>query len=92
MKPRTPELLNETETGIFERLGILNEKIEMAHGRVDKMETLIRDDLKSLKNEFREYSDDLKEVVAWMNRAKGWAAAFLLVAGVIGGIVAKILK
>lgn len=87
-------------SGFEGRLELLNNKVEAAHERLDKMERLIRDDLKEMKTEFgevvaeiklllRDNERDMKEVMAWMNRGKGWAAAAMLAASVAGGLIAK---
>lgn len=76
---------NPKEMGIYERLGQLDQKITAAHNRVDKVEGIIREDLKELKTE-------LNKVVAWMNRSLGWAAALLFVGGIIGTLITIVLK
>lgn len=78
-------------SAVQERIVALDGKIGAAHARIDKMELLIRDELKDIKVNFKEMSGELKEVIAYMNRGRGWAAAALLVAGMVGGLVAKVL-
>lgn len=68
-----------------EKLVTLNNKIDAAHSRTDKMELMIH-------NDFTEMKKDLKEMNAWMNRGKGWAAAALLLAGLGGGLLVKLIK
>jgi len=70
---------------IEEKIVSLNDKVEAAHRRVDNMQLLIRDDLNEIKESFKEVSSELKDVVAWMNRGKGWAAAAFALASLIGG-------
>lgn len=93
-------------TAMSERIGALNQKIEAAHNRQDKMEVEIKallrelslemkilqkdltNDIKSIQVEFR---NDMKEVHAYVNRSKGWAAAAVLLATLVGGIITKLL-
>lgn len=77
--------MNNDEIRISERIGVLDAKISAAHSRVDKIEELIKADLTEVKN-------DLKVVVAWMNRSLGWAAALLFVGGLFGAVLSKIIK
>lgn len=70
---------------VSEKIGILGAKADAAHGRLDKLEVLIRDDLKELKS-------DLKELNAYMHRSKGWAAAMIFVGGIAGGAVTLIAQ
>lgn len=71
---------------VKERLGILDTKCAGFDDRIDKLETLIRTDLSQVR-------DDLADVIAWMNRCLGWAAAALLIGGAAGGtIVSKLIK
>ncbi len=70
---------------LLEKTITLDGKVTAAHNRLDKMEFLLRDDLTEIKKE-------LKEVIAWMNRGKGWAAATLLIAGMLGGSVASLFS
>lgn len=76
---------------LFERVVKLEAQAKAAHDRIDKTEVLIHQDLKDIKDNFKEMSKELKDVIAWMNRGKGWAAAALLIASLVGGIVAKVL-
>ena len=75
-----------------ERIGALDRTISSAHSRVDKMESLVRDDLKEIKTNFAEVSREIKELTAYMNRSRGWAAAFLLIAGLVGGFIVKLIR
>ena len=70
---------------IRERIGTLAAKASAAHERIDRLEVGLREDLKEIKK-------DLTEVLAWMNRGKGWGAAALLIAGLMGGIAAQVVK
>jgi hypothetical protein len=69
---------------VRERLGALDAKVTAAHSRTDKLETIIREDLKDIKKE-------LHDLAAHMNRGKGWAAAMIFLAGSAGALVVKLL-
>lgn len=77
---------------LSERIVTLDNKISASHSRIDKLEILISQDLAEIKDDFREMSKELRDVIAWMNRAKGWAAATLLVASLGGALFAKFLS
>lgn len=81
---------------IQERLGSLDGKVTSAHSRVDKMESLIREDLKEMKAEFKEVSNELKDVIAWMNSGKASIKIMLAIGGVaasaIGGLISWIVS
>ncbi len=68
----------------MEKIGALDAKVTAAHGRVDKLELMLREDLKEIMS-------DLKEIHAYMNRGKGWAAALMLLAGTSGAGIIKLL-
>lgn len=70
---------------IHQKLGELQATAVAAHKRIDKVETDIRDDLKTLNSE-------LKELNAYMNRGKGWAAAFVMLSGFAGAGMFKLLS
>jgi len=74
-----------------ERMVTLDNKISASHARIDKLEILISQDLSEIKDGFNDMSKELKEVMGWMNRSKGWAAAVMLMASVLGGLIAKAL-
>lgn len=69
---------------LLEKVTTLNGKVEAAHGRVDKLEMMVRDDLNEIK-------EDLKELMGWMNRGKGWASASMVLSSMGGGIVAFLI-
>ncbi len=68
-----------------EKIGVLTAKVDAAHDRIDKIQLLIREDLKEIKT-------DLKELNAYMHHRKGWNAAVILLSGFVGGTVFKILS
>lgn len=65
-------------TEIHERVVKLEGVAHAGHNRIDRIENLLQETLK-----------ELRDVIGWMNRAKGWAAAGILIAGLIGGFIAK---
>ncbi len=69
---------------LIERVATLHSKVDAAHGRVDKMELFLSNELKDIKT-------DLKDVLGHINRSKGWAAASLLIASMGGGVVAFVI-
>lgn len=68
-----------------ERIGILIAKVDAAHKRIDTIETDIKDALENIHQ-------DLKHLNAHMNRGKGWAAAALLLAGLFGAGIFKLIS
>lgn len=69
---------------LLEKVTILDGKVTAAHGRVDNIERMLNEQL-------REISKELKDVVGWMNRGKGWAAASLILSSAAGGVIATVL-
>ena len=51
----------------------------------------LKEDLAEIKTDIKELREELKEVLAWVNRAKGWGAAGLLVVGALGGAIGKFI-
>lgn len=76
---------------LLERLVRVEGSASALHVRVDKVEAGIRADLDDIKTGLTDLRGDLKEVIAWMNRGKGWAAAGMVMAGVLGGLAAKFI-
>ncbi len=70
------------DLSISEKIGALSAKVSAAHSRVDKLETGIREDL-------REINSELKGLTAYVNHAKGWAAAMMLLSGILGAVIIK---
>lgn len=74
---------------LLEAIGALKEKAKAAHERIDKLEVGLREDLK-------EISTKLSAIEQWMHTKKGYEAALMLVASIIGGaltiLAEKILK
>jgi ABC-type ATPase involved in cell division len=70
---------------VHEKIGALTAKADAAHSRLDKVETQVRDDLKSIKEE-------LHELNAHMNKGKGWASAMIFLAGLSGAGATKLIS
>lgn len=62
-----------------ERVSSLEARFSTAMDRIERMDSMIRQDFKEIKEE-------LVEISGWMNRSKGWAAAVMFIAGGIGGL------
>jgi hypothetical protein len=76
---------------IFERVVKLEGSQTALHGRLDKNELSTRESMSEILRQQAEIIKDLKEVIGWMNRGKGWAAATVLMGGIVGaGIVTAI--
>jgi hypothetical protein len=71
---------------LLERIVVLEQSTKAAHKRIDDRDR----DIKEIKDGVAAVGKDVKEVVAWMNRGKGWAAAALLMAGVLGSVFTKL--
>lgn len=73
------------ENIVFEKIGAMDAKVTAAHSRLDKLETVIREDLRELK-------DELKFLTAHMNQSKGWSAALMFLAGTFGAGFIKLIS
>lgn len=73
-----------TKEQLSEKVITIANKVDAAHNRLDKFEKQVSDQLS-------EISVDLKAITAWMNRGKGWAAAALLLAGLAGSALTKLI-
>jgi len=81
-----------------ERIAVAEQRAAAAHHRIDKMEVLFREALDDIKEgskqareEVKELTDKITQVIDFMNRGKGWAAAGLFIAAMFGWILQKIL-
>lgn len=83
------------EGEVWERLGALDQKAGAAHGRLDKVEHLLREDLKEMRREFKEtvvelktmisaHEAELRVVAAEHVARKGWIAGAMFVGGLVG--------
>lgn len=59
--------------------------------RMDRMEKAIEDGFARVEKAIAPLGGQLTELNAWMNRSKGWAAAALLLAGLVGALVKGII-
>lgn len=69
---------------IREKLGSVQATAKAAHQRLDRLETGLREDLSELNKE-------LKELNAYMHKGKGYAAAFMLLSGLLGTGIFKLV-
>lgn len=63
---------------------MLSAKTDAAHKRIDTLERGIREDLKEIKA-------DLKILTERINIGRGWAAASLALASIVGALITKLL-
>ncbi len=66
------------DNNIQQTIGEVKATAKAAHDRIDKLETGLREDLK-------EIAVKLGAIEAWMHTKKGYEAAVLLIASLIGG-------
>lgn len=87
------EELRISVVSLHERLIALDQKsgdaAKAAHTRVDKLEVLIQEDFAEIKADIKAIAAKMDNVSSWAERSKGWAAAALLLATILGGIIAK---
>jgi hypothetical protein len=69
---------------LIESIGQLKATTKAAHQRLDKVENEIRQDLSKV-------NDKLDELNRFMERGKGWSAAFLLMSGFAGAGLTKLM-
>lgn len=77
---------------LLERIITAENAARAAHARMDKAEESIRDSLLEMKATLGGIARELKEVIAWMNRGKGWAAAALLLGGIVGAVAMALIN
>jgi DNA anti-recombination protein RmuC len=70
---------------LYEKFGALEQKINAAHTRQDKMETEIKELLKELSNE-------MKEVMAFVNQSKGSKAAWATIGALSVALLGALAK
>lgn len=59
--------------------------------RMDRLEKSIEEGFARVERAVAPLGGQLTELNAWMNRSKGWAAAALLLAGLVGGLVKSVI-
>jgi translation elongation factor EF-G len=62
---------------------LLEAKVGAMHSRLDKVEI-------EMKNQLGEIAKDVKSLIAFENRSKGWGAALLFFGGIIGAAIVKL--
>lgn len=74
-----------------ERLAVNEQSTKAAHTRIDQMDRMMREDIKEFKTEVKEdiksIADDMKIVLATLERSKGMIAVITVAAGVLGWII-----
>jgi len=85
------EDLRASMTLLQERIAVIESKVTSAHTRLDKMESLVRDDFKEMKAELKAVTEKIQTVIDFMNRSKGWAAAGIFVISLIAWLIQKAL-
>lgn len=79
-----------------ERVAVVENKVSTAHTRIDKMELLMRDDLKEIKHDIKENIDALTSkvnvLISFMDKWKSMAAVAILACGAIGFIIQNVLS
>lgn len=76
---------------LLERVVLVEAQAAAAHKRQDTAEQANARAWEEVKTELKGIRKDLGEVIGWMNRGKGWAAAGLLAAGTAGALITKAL-
>jgi hypothetical protein len=74
-----------------ERVVVLEQTAKRAHERVDEIKIGTAKELETIHQGLGEVSKDIKELLAWKNRALGWAAAAIFISSLLGGAVATVL-
>jgi len=74
-----------------ERVGKIEQSTDAAWKRIERLETLIRDDFKEQRADLQAIRKELEPLNAWMNRGKGGIAVLLTSGGMIGGLIVYIL-
>lgn len=90
--PTLPDDIRRDLGAITERVAVTEKSIETEHQRTDKMEQMVREDLKEMREDFRSMMTKLDDVIAFMNRGRGWVSAVMFLAGTFGGAVAWLLQ
>lgn len=79
-----------------ERVAVNEQSTKSAHARIDQMDRLMRDDLKTLKEEvkgdIKSVADDMKIVLAVLERSKGMIAVITVISGFLGWIIQLVIN
>lgn len=67
-----------------EKLALVMAKADAAHSRLDRHESITREDMKEIKK-------DIKDLIEYMHRSKGRDAALIFIAGFSGAGISKFL-
>lgn len=74
-----------------QKVAVLETKQQADADRMDRMEKSIEDGFARVEKALAPIGGQLTELNGWMNRSKGWAAAALLLAGLVGALVKSII-
>lgn len=88
--------MDEHLAQIRERVALTERSADTAHKRIDQLEKMVKDDLKEMKadikNEMKSMTDDMKIVLAFIERSKGMVALVTVAAGVLGWVISILMK
>jgi len=77
--------MSEEIGSLRERIAVNERDISTAHARIDKMESLMRE-------EFKEFRDDMKAVLGFLERAKGMVVAVTMGVTMAAGVFAWLIN
>ena len=88
--------MEEKISYIQERVAVVENKVSAAHDRIDKMDSIMREDLKEIKHDIKENIDSLTSKVNVLinlgERWKGMAAIGILTCGAVAFIIQTVLS
>lgn len=76
---------------IQQKVAVLEAERRADTERMDRIEAAIEGGFHDLKAQLQGMGGQLTELNGWMNRSKGWAAAALLLAGLVGALIKGII-
>ena len=85
------EIKAEVEV-LKEKITTVSNKADAVHGRIDKHETIVREDLASMKQDMKDVAKIVTSISAWVNEKKGWDRAMMFVAGALGSGITAVLN
>ena len=74
-----------------QKVAVLEAEREADRDRMDRIENAIGEGFSDIKETLKPMVSQLTELTGWMNRSKGWAAAALLLAGLVGALVKSVM-
>ncbi len=80
---------------LHEKIGQLSAKADAAHNRLDKVEILVRDDLKEISKELKALSERMQGkfegISEYINKTKGRDAALIFISSLAGAGLTKLI-